>query len=93
MSLGFMTTATPPPRSQNSTVSLRFDWLDTQLSATRALSPEQIEIFRTRHAGASYTTIQSMFSLSNPTALTRCLVRTALGLFWCHYHAERADCC
>jgi hypothetical protein len=47
----------------------------------RALSPEQIEIFHARHAGAFYTKIQSMFSLSNPAALTRCLVRTALGFF------------
>jgi hypothetical protein len=62
------------------------EWIVTQLSAPRVLSSQQIEIFRARQAGASYAKIQSMFSLSNPTALTRCLVRTALGFFWCHYH-------
>jgi hypothetical protein len=92
MNSGFVITALSLPRSPNSQFSIGFEWLVMQLSTLHVLSSEQIEIFHPRHAGVRYTKIQSMFSLSNPTALTRCLVRTALGFFWCHYHAGRGDC-
>jgi hypothetical protein len=78
------TVTTPEQRRlyEHFSFPLRFEALLGQVSSSGILTNRQIAIIRARCAGASYVKIQKKFSLCNEEAVSRSLVRTALGFTW-----------